>query len=45
MGDDAWRQVTREKNELRQFTGGKKAFILEANNPPIGQKYRIAWKW
>jgi hypothetical protein len=45
MGDDTWRQVTREKNELRQFTGGKKAFILEATNPPTGQKYKIAWRW
>ena len=40
-----WRDVKREKNELRQFTGGRKAFILEALNPPIGHEYRIAWDW
>jgi len=40
-----WRQVTREKNELRQFPGGRSAFILEAHNPPIGHEYKIAWKW
>jgi len=40
-----WRPVTVEKNELRQFTGGRKAFILEAKNPPIGNEYKVAWKW
>lgn len=40
-----WRSITQEKNELRQFTGGRKAFILEAKNPPIGHKYKISWEW
>lgn len=24
---------------------GRKAFILEARNPPIGNQYKISWKW
>ena len=45
LGETQWHPVTREKNELRQFTGGRKAFILEAKNPPIGHRYKIAWRW
>jgi len=43
--EHVWRQVTREKNELRHYPGGRKAFVLEAANPHIGQEYMIAWKW
>lgn len=40
-----WRTVSREKNEMRQFTRDRQAFILEMKNPPIGHKYKISWSW
>lgn len=40
-----WMPLRREKNELRQFTGGRKAFMLEAKSPPLNYKYKIKWKW
>jgi hypothetical protein len=40
-----WREVGREVHELRHFTGGRRAYILEAKNPPFGHEFKIKWKW
>lgn len=46
--ENQWRPLapsTREKHEERDFTGGRRAYIVELRNPKLGNTYRLTWDW
>ncbi|MBT9330436.1 hypothetical protein [Paracidobacterium acidisoli] len=40
-----WRDVKTGTGELRYFTRGRRAYVLEAKSPKMGNEYRIQWTW